>query len=438
MTAPDQPLRLTPMRVGRPWGGGRFGVIEGEPIGELWVTGDEATLPDGRTLGATGLAPLVPLVKVLDIRGTLSVQVHPDDIAAVELRGPGAVGKHECWVVLEAPADASVAVGLEPGASADDLFSGDERRIDAALRTWPVGRGRSSISPPEPSTLPVATWSCTRSSSGATSPSGSGTGADPRPIHLAESRRSIRPEAAPHVGLVPTLAGPVTVSAPEAPFRLDACHLTDGDAPAELELPAPTVLTVTDGSLELAARSSGGSAVEALETRSHWLVPAGRWIPGAGRGDALLAGWRRTAPTARAASAVRPRRAPTPQRTPERTGAVKARLLGFGHLEIDGERFDRDVVIEHGRVGKRHKKASQPLRDRYGHTPLSLLEPIPWDCRRLIVGTGADGALPIDPEVLAEARRRKVRLVALPTAEACALLADADLDTTNAILHVTC
>ncbi len=117
---------------------------------------------------------------------------------------------------------------------------------------------------------------------------------------------------------------------------------------------------------------------------------------------------------------------------------MKARLLGFGHLEIDGERFDRDVVIQHGRVGKRHKKASQPLRDRYGHTPLSLLEPIPWDCHRLIVGTGADGALPIDPEVVAEALRRKVLLEALPTAEACALLADADLDTTNAILHVTC
>ena len=87
---------------------------------------------------------------------------------------------------------------------------------------------------------------------------------------------------------------------------------------------------------------------------------------------------------------------------------------------------------------KRHKKASKPLRDRYGHTPLSLLEPIPWDCRRLIVGTGVDGALPIDPEVVAEARRRGVELVVVPTDEACALLADADLATTNAVLHVTC
>jgi hypothetical protein len=117
---------------------------------------------------------------------------------------------------------------------------------------------------------------------------------------------------------------------------------------------------------------------------------------------------------------------------------MKARLVGFGVIEIDGERFERDVVVERGRVGKRHKKASRPLRDRFGHTPLSLLEPIPWDCRRLIVGTGADGALPIDPDVLAEAERRGVELVAVPTEEACSLLAGADLATTNAILHTTC
>lgn len=117
---------------------------------------------------------------------------------------------------------------------------------------------------------------------------------------------------------------------------------------------------------------------------------------------------------------------------------MNARLLGFGVLEIDGARFERDVVIDRGRLRRRDKKASKPLRDRYGHTPLSLLEPIPWDCRRLVVGTGVDGALPIDPDVVAEARRRGVELVAVPTDEACELLSDADLATTNAILHVTC
>ena len=117
---------------------------------------------------------------------------------------------------------------------------------------------------------------------------------------------------------------------------------------------------------------------------------------------------------------------------------MQARLIRFGLIEIDGQRFDRDVIISHGRVRKRHKKASQPLRDRNGHTPLSLLEPIPWSCRRLIVGTGADGALPIDPDVVAEAQRRGVELVALSTEEACELLSEANLATTNAILHVTC
>ena len=119
---------------------------------------------------------------------------------------------------------------------------------------------------------------------------------------------------------------------------------------------------------------------------------------------------------------------------------MRARLISFGLLEIDGERFDRDLVIEGARVTRRHKKASKPLRGRYGHTPLSLLEPIPWDCRRRVVGTGVDGALPIDDEVFEEAERRGVELVVLPTDEACQLLssADADLVTTNAILHATC
>lgn len=117
---------------------------------------------------------------------------------------------------------------------------------------------------------------------------------------------------------------------------------------------------------------------------------------------------------------------------------MKARFLGFGAVEIDGQRYEHDVVVERGRVSRRHKKASRPLRDRFGHTPLSMEEPIPWQCRRLIVGTGALGSLPIVDEVRAEAGRRGVELVAVPTDEACRLLSAADPDDTAAILHVTC
>ena len=117
---------------------------------------------------------------------------------------------------------------------------------------------------------------------------------------------------------------------------------------------------------------------------------------------------------------------------------MKARFVRFGVVEIDGRRYERDVMVVRGSVKQRHKKASRPLRDQYGHTPLSLAEPIPWACRRLIVGTGADDALPITDDVVAEAQRRGVELVAVPTPEACRLLSRADLDDTAAILHITC
>ena len=109
----------------------------------------------------------------------------------------------------------------------------------------------------------------------------------------------------------------------------------------------------------------------------------------------------------------------------------------FGTVRIDGVTYDRDVIIDHGAVRRRRKKPSKRFRDTYGHTPLSLLEDIPWDCTRLVIGTGALGALPIMPEVEQEAQRRGVAIVPLPTKEAIALLRRGDR-ATSAILHLTC
>jgi hypothetical protein len=54
-----------------------------------------------------------------------------------------------------------------------------------------------------------------------------------------------------------------------------------------------------------------------------------------------------------------------------------------------------------------------------------------------VVGTGADEALPVMQQVRDEARRRKIDLVVLPTADAISTLTKATADT-NAILHLTC
>jgi hypothetical protein len=117
---------------------------------------------------------------------------------------------------------------------------------------------------------------------------------------------------------------------------------------------------------------------------------------------------------------------------------MNATLVSFGRLEIDGRTFDHDVVIEHGRVRKRKKGPSKEYRNRFGHTPLSVDEAIPWSGRRLIVGTGASGALPIMPEVIEEADRRGIDVVARPTADACQLVSGTPDDEVVAILHVTC
>jgi hypothetical protein len=94
-------------------------------------------------------------------------------------------------------------------------------------------------------------------------------------------------------------------------------------------------------------------------------------------------------------------------------------------------------VIDEDTIRKRRKKPSKRFRDAFGHTPLSTAEQIPWECRRLVVGTGARGALPIMPEVEREAQARQVELVVLRTPAAIQALSKADRDT-NAILHVTC
>ncbi len=111
--------------------------------------------------------------------------------------------------------------------------------------------------------------------------------------------------------------------------------------------------------------------------------------------------------------------------------------FSFGSIRIDGKTYEHDVVVDRGEIRKRKKKASKKFRDAFGHTPISPDEDIPWKCRRLVVGAGAYGNLPVMKEVLREADRRKIELLIFPTAKAIQAL-EQDAEETNAILHVTC
>ena len=137
-------LLLTPYLDEKPWGGrglARFGfdVPPEKPIGEALLTGAGARVTggpfDGRTLGEIVAAdplgaigerglrvtrglPLFPLlIKLIDARDDLSIQVHPGDNDAP----PGSLGKTEAWHVLAAEPGALLYIGLQEGVGAAEL-----------------------------------------------------------------------------------------------------------------------------------------------------------------------------------------------------------------------------------------------------------------------------------------------------------------------------
>jgi mannose-6-phosphate isomerase len=145
---PLYPLRFEPIYQYRLWGGRRLSdlltaPLPGDgPIGEAWILSDRDDYASqvaegplkGRTIGQLLLQfpeqllghlagrfrrfPL--LLKFLDAREMLSVQVHPSD-AYTDLLPTGETGKTEAWVVLEAGTESRIYAGLKPGTTADDL-----------------------------------------------------------------------------------------------------------------------------------------------------------------------------------------------------------------------------------------------------------------------------------------------------------------------------
>ncbi|OGG50206.1 MAG: hypothetical protein A3F84_26260 [Candidatus Handelsmanbacteria bacterium RIFCSPLOWO2_12_FULL_64_10] len=135
------PLKLTPLHVEKPWGGRAlsrlFGrtLSEGACIGESWEVSDrpeaQSLVAEGpqkgraledlrRTFGEALIGTLASavspgrfplLIKWIDARELLSVQVHPDDGAARALGEPDP-GKTEAWIVADAEPGARMVYGL--------------------------------------------------------------------------------------------------------------------------------------------------------------------------------------------------------------------------------------------------------------------------------------------------------------------------------------
>jgi mannose-6-phosphate isomerase len=86
------------------------------------------------------------LLKLLDCRQWLSLQVHPNDEQALRLEGPGAVGKTEAWHLLEADPGAELIAGMKPGVTRRNLSdSVGKREILEYAQRLPVARGETVL-----------------------------------------------------------------------------------------------------------------------------------------------------------------------------------------------------------------------------------------------------------------------------------------------------
>lgn len=162
---PLPPLRFRPILKERVWGG-RGLAGWGKPlapsgaIGESWEIsdrpGDQSVVAEGPLAGAT-LGDLVRtrgaelvgrpgsdafplLVKLLDAKDWLSIQVHP----LPETARPGEASKTEAWVVLEAAPNAAILLGLAPGRDLAALAGPDPA---SALARYPVKAGDVVVVP---------------------------------------------------------------------------------------------------------------------------------------------------------------------------------------------------------------------------------------------------------------------------------------------------
>jgi mannose-6-phosphate isomerase len=166
------PSRLAPLFVPRIWGARGlkplFDVPPGlEPIGEVWLTGDQCSFADGpfagRQLGEvwpsltpewTGTrirnAPRIPLlVKFLFPEDKLSVQVHPsDDYARAHESVPDPAGKTEMWYAIAARPNAQIGLGFTPGVTKESFQrSIAESTVEETLRQITVQPGDAFFVP---------------------------------------------------------------------------------------------------------------------------------------------------------------------------------------------------------------------------------------------------------------------------------------------------
>lgn len=111
----------------------RGGTYDGLHLSQLWSDHKEI-------FGVETDGDFPFIVKVIDARDPLSIQVHPDNEYASKTEN-GASGKTECWYVMDCDRDASIIIGHKAGSRQEAARMIEEGRWDDLLREIPVKKG---------------------------------------------------------------------------------------------------------------------------------------------------------------------------------------------------------------------------------------------------------------------------------------------------------
>ncbi|MEG1846988.1 MAG: mannose-6-phosphate isomerase, class I [Lachnospiraceae bacterium] len=109
------------------------GIYDGSTLTQLWTEAPQL-------FGYLPYEQFPLLVKILDAKEDLSIQVHPDDFYAKQHEG-GPFGKSECWYILDCEEGAELVVGHH-ATSQEELYTMVmESRWTDLLRSVPIKKG---------------------------------------------------------------------------------------------------------------------------------------------------------------------------------------------------------------------------------------------------------------------------------------------------------
>lgn len=272
-------IELVPVFKEKIWGGRKleteFGYeIPAGPVGECWAisahpAGDDE-IASGEYAGKTlswlwdehrelfgncegDRFPL--LVKIIDAKDDLSIQVHPDNDYAAE-HEDGSLGKKECWYVLSAEPGQTIVVGQRAHSREEFAQMVEEGRWSELLNEIPIKAGDFFQIDPgtvhaikggtvilesqQSSDVTYRVYDYDRKQDDGTL----------RPLHMQQALDVIDFDCAPLTSGEVELAGPVTTLEQNECYTVDLVRVGEDGCPAELAVETPhpfTCISVIEG-----------------------------------------------------------------------------------------------------------------------------------------------------------------------------------------------